>query len=553
MSQDFDKRFSDEEIEFMREHNIKPELANQFENINGFEIASLVSNLSESGIYKPMVEELVPEINRYPKGFYSEDIEVFLHNHIIPEKVAEYIGERNPRDLDIDGYSLSSLILGEVPLETALEWWPHFKGWGNHIATAVKKGISLEKALEYPPEYLLAERINLKEHGISAEKTRMYANRWAHIELTPEEKEDREIRHYHYFRDGEIILLEEVDVPMETIRAYDSIFFEMNRHHPLTVLANADEIALIYDSKITPEMLESFTEKSDDFIDSFNKLRLSLHNKGLGKTFVVGTGTGAIVAFDKENKTAKKFCPDPAREYGLLKKVEAANGGNPQNVVKAPKRYIFDTYDNDTVSKIFEQKSDEQYLELEYIEGETLDAVMRREPALPPSQVLQYCQGILNGLIEMRNAGIYSHRDIRPGNVIIEQGIGRAVIIDLGLATEKKDALPEHNRRFGSSECAPANDLVSLGQVMYYLALGNHIFAKSESMSRTFSDIADEINDYRTMVYLDPSNRMLNSHLQQVDETILNSEGVREIIKACLTSSPDDHEKIMEMFKEYAG
>ena len=70
----------------------------------------------------------------------------------------------------------------------------------------------------------------------------------------------------------------------------------------------------------------------------------------------------------------------------------------------------------------------------------------------------------------------------------------KAVIIDLGIATTKKGAQPLDNRRYGG-----VNDLVSLGQIIYKMYTGEHLFAESESMETTI--YAQELNDHRDWIY----------------------------------------------------
>ncbi len=80
---------------------------------------------------------------------------------------------------------------------------------------------------------------------------------------------------------------------------------------------------------------------------------------------------------------------------------------------------------------------------------------------------------------------------------MVDETKDRAVIIDLGIATTDPLAPPKNNRRYGGP-----NDLVSLGQIMYKMATGKHLFAKSKSMEKTV--YAEQLKDHRDWVYEEP-------------------------------------------------
>jgi serine/threonine protein kinase len=266
----------------------------------------------------------------------------------------------------------------------------------------------------------------------------------------------------------------------------------------------------------------------------------------------LSTGSEAVIVFDNETKIALKFALAIGAEYNIAKKI--INGKN-----KLPKN-VFKCLLNSELENITSNKEDDireirlngkMFIPMEYIKGNSLEQAIVQKGNLEPIKIYKYSAGIMNGLIEMRTARVFYHRDIRPANIMIDEENDRAVIVDLGIATTDKSALSKDNRRFGSVKGKIANDLVSLGQVMYYMATGKHIFEQSESMTRTFSDVAEEIEDYRTKVYSDETGELLKEHLKQVDSEIAD-EKLRELTIACLTAKHYQYNKINKMFKEYA-
>src|SRR3954467_675891 len=70
------------------------------------------------------------------------------------------------------------------------------------------------------------------------------------------------------------------------------------------------------------------------------------------------------------------------------------------------------------------------YLVMEYLEGDTMAARLRKGP-LPPDQVLQYAIQIADALDTAHQHGVI-HRDLKPGNVMLTRS--GVKLLDFGLA-----------------------------------------------------------------------------------------------------------------------
>ena len=74
------------------------------------------------------------------------------------------------------------------------------------------------------------------------------------------------------------------------------------------------------------------------------------------------------------------------------------------------------------------------YLVMEYVEGETLDGLLRRKGTLTEAEIEQSVLPVLTGLEFVHEAGML-HRDIKPGNIVLRRD-GMPVLIDFGAARQ---------------------------------------------------------------------------------------------------------------------
>ena len=75
------------------------------------------------------------------------------------------------------------------------------------------------------------------------------------------------------------------------------------------------------------------------------------------------------------------------------------------------------------------------YMVLEYVHGETLADRLSREPFLEEADLQRVLDEVLSGLGVMHEAG-YVHRDIKPGNLMLREEDGSAVVLDFGAARQ---------------------------------------------------------------------------------------------------------------------
>lgn len=126
------------------------------------------------------------------------------------------------------------------------------------------------------------------------------------------------------------------------------------------------------------------------------------------------------------------------------------------------------------------------YLIMDFVEGESLMERIRRQGPLPEHQVLAWAEQLLDALHTCHQHGIL-HRDIKPQNIIIRRD-GRAVLVDFGLVklwdpnkpkTQRiirgmgtpEYASPEH-LHLNNRHTEPRSDVYSLGATLYHALTG---------------------------------------------------------------------------------
>ncbi len=80
----------------------------------------------------------------------------------------------------------------------------------------------------------------------------------------------------------------------------------------------------------------------------------------------------------------------------------------------------------------FDVQDDEYYMVMEYIEGDTLKAMLKRRGALPINETLDIAIKLADALAYAHSEGMI-HRDIKPANVLLSKN-GSPILTDFGIA-----------------------------------------------------------------------------------------------------------------------
>src|SRR5256884_2271770 len=124
---------------------------------------------------------------------------------------------------------------------------------------------------------------------------------------------------------------------------------------------------------------------------------------------------------------------------------------------------------------------------MEFIDGTNLEALLRRRGPLGVKEILRIGIQVASGLAAAHAQGLI-HRDVKPANILLENGVERVKLTDFGLARAADDAGVTHHGvivgtpLYMAPEQARAEaldhraDLFSLGSVLYALCTGRPPF-----------------------------------------------------------------------------
>lgn len=145
-----------------------------------------------------------------------------------------------------------------------------------------------------------------------------------------------------------------------------------------------------------------------------------------------------------------------------------------------------------------------RYLICEFVEGVSLERMVRASGPLAVPEFLGLSRQITEGLRALHDASLV-HRDVKPGNVLIEAATSRAVLADFGVVRDLAAATalssgaefkgtwhyasPEAIENRVQDRYAHKSDIYSLGATFYEMITGARPFADISSLTR----LADSI------------------------------------------------------------
>ena len=200
---------------------------------------------------------------------------------------------------------------------------------------------------------------------------------------------------------------------------------------------------------------------------------------------------------------------------------------------------------DDNVVQVFRINSspDYPYFLMPLIEGVSLQQYICEKGPLEPRELVQMSMQIAAGLDAAHKQGLI-HRDVKPANILVENGSGRVVVTDFGLARQESDFELTQTGMIAGTPCYMSpeqadgrkidqrSDLFSLGSVIYFMVTGQPPFGGENQL-----EMLKNIREAKA-----PSVRRHN------DSFLI---GLEEAIQKLLARNPEDRFQTAGAAKEF--
>ena len=140
------------------------------------------------------------------------------------------------------------------------------------------------------------------------------------------------------------------------------------------------------------------------------------------------------------------------------------------------------------IHDVFEENETAYYV-MDFVEGENLNDLVRREGPLPEDRALGYIRQVADALSYVHGQNIM-HLDVKPSNILVDKLNDKTVLIDFGTAKQydsegtQTSTTPnaqsagytpiELMKAGGLKTFSPETDVYSLGATLYYLVTGQN-------------------------------------------------------------------------------
>lgn len=193
------------------------------------------------------------------------------------------------------------------------------------------------------------------------------------------------------------------------------------------------------------------------------------------------------------------------------------------------------------------------FLVMQYVDGQSLHSRVESDGPLDVEQVLLIGVQIAKGLAAAHGQGLV-HRDVKPGNVLLETNVDRVLLSDFGLARAADDAslsrsgLIAGTPHYMSPEQAlgqaldAASDLFSLGGVLYFMLAGHPPFRAPTALA-----VLNRIC-HQSHRAVDENRHDVPGMLAKLIDQLLQKDRRRRPASATVVA-----EKLTEMLSQYRG
>ncbi|MEQ8170501.1 MAG: serine/threonine-protein kinase [Candidatus Eremiobacterota bacterium] len=265
---------------------------------------------------------------------------------------------------------------------------------------------------------------------------------------------------------------------------------------------------------------------------AYNIIRL-LGRGGMGNAYLADTMFHPYMRVVIKELNPFAACFDDPEQAGQLFKKEAE---------------FMKRFSHDGIPKIFDffKENDRDYLVIEYIDGQTLEEILKSNPAsVTVEKSISWAIEIADIMDYLHNSFEFPivYRDIKPANIMITQ-MGRIKLIDFGIARYYNPDKSIDTFRLGSPgyappelykgivQSSPQSDIYSLGVLLFQMLTK---YDPTESpfkfppMKSLYPDIPDKLEKIvLKSIEIQPLNRYLS--MKDFKEALMDYMGIKEEI-----------------------
>ncbi|MBU1849664.1 MAG: protein kinase, partial [Nanoarchaeota archaeon] len=282
----------------------------------------------------------------------------------------------------------------------------------------ILEGIAAKKVKEYPKRFCEWEVKSLIDADISAEEVKFY----------PEELNFWEIEIlYDCNVNSKTFSKKEINNLTEHIETIKHYFHEELFEKKFSIIGAGQNAAVV---------------TIDDFVIKIGE-EISYEKEILEKVYDANGHTRNVINL-REELRCEKYTSEYLNYLERLDEiliqdydVEDPEQANDELIERAKEDLMEEGYGyNLIINPLYEliENHKDEHMWIEKVEGENIEKKLQQETNLSIKETVQYAFDICNGILELRNAGIY-HRDLHDRNIMIDEENDKAIIIDLGTAT----------------------------------------------------------------------------------------------------------------------